>query len=242
MASPLANVKQSDIDRVRGIRSLSWFARNAWPHVEGSTPYSHNWHIDHMAAHLQAVTHGEIRNLIINVPPGSMKSLMVSVFWNAWSWIIDPSKAFLYTSFDSDLTLRDAGKVRTLIQSEWYQERWGNKFRIDPNEAEGEFNLYTGRETSKLFPYGKPTDGWRYSTSVNGKTTGRHPDIRVVDDPTKPKDATKANLEDTKAWWQNTMRSRQRNPRTVATVLIMQRLDEDDLAGYFLSRKQGAQQ
>jgi len=213
-------------EREQGRRSLVWFIRNAWPLVE-RTEYKHNWHIDLIAAHLEAVTRGELRKLIINIPPGSMKSLSVCVFWSVWQWIIHPSLAQLFTSFDISLTTRDADRVKTILTSEWFLERWGHKVRIDPSEPVRDFQCYDAR--------GQFTGGWRYSTSVGGKTTGRHPDVRVIDDPTKPKGVTKQALEDTKLWWQNTMRSRARDPSTVATVLIMQRLAEEDLAGYFLS-------
>jgi predicted phage terminase large subunit-like protein len=232
------------LESEKGRRSLSWFVRGAWSIVE-KTPYSHNWHIDTIAAHLEAVTRGDLRKLINNVPPGSGKSLLVSVFWNAWTWIVDPTKAFLYTSFDAGLCLRDAEKVRSILNHKWFQDRWGasapldpakhHKIRLDPNEPKGDFNVFHQLSDGSW----EQSGGWRYSTSVNGKTTGRHPDIKVIDDPTKPKEATKENLAAAKIWWQGTMRSRGRDPATVATVLIMQRLDEDDLAGYFLSEAGG---
>lgn len=212
-------------EREQGRRSLVWFIRHAWPLVE-KTEYRHNWHIELIAAHLEAVTRGELRKLVINVPPGSMKSLEVCVFWSAWQWIINPTTAQLFTSFDIGLTTRDAEKVRTIISSEWFQARWGHRAKVNLADPVREFECYDAE--------GQFTGGWRYSTSVDGKTTGRHPDVRVIDDPTKPKNVTKAALEETKLWWQNTMRSRARDPATVATVLIMQRLAEDDLAGYFL--------
>jgi predicted phage terminase large subunit-like protein len=232
------------LEAEKGRRSLAWFVREAWPLVE-KTPYSHNWHIDTICAHLEAVVRGEIRQLVINVPPGSGKSLLVSVFWNAWLWIVAPEKAMLYTSYDGSLTNRQAGYVRDILQSQWFQDRWGatspvagrRKIRLDPNEAQGDFNVYV-KEPGKDW---EASGGWRFSTSVNGKSTGRHPDIKVIDDPTKPKEATKENLAAAKIWWQNTMRSRARDPGTVATVLIMQRLDEDDLAGYFLTGPGAAQ-
>lgn len=210
----------------RGRRSLRWFVEHAWPLVE-ATPFQPSWHIDHVCAHLEAVTRGEIRKLVINVPPGSGKSLLVCVFWSAWMWIVNPSLGQLFSSFDIDLTSRDAQRVRNILTSEWFQERWGSKFHVDGDEPLKEYKTYG--------PDGKDLGGFRFATSVEGKATGKHPDIKVIDDPTKPKEATKENLQKTKEWWQNTMRSRARNQATVATVLIMQRLDEDDLAGYFLA-------
>ncbi len=225
------------IEREQGRRSLAWFIRHAWGHVE-ATPYSHNWHTDAVAAHLEAVTRGDCKKLVINVPPGSGKSLTVCVFWPVWAWIQDPSLAFLFSSFDIDLTTRDAERARTLIASDWFQERWGARFAIDANQPTRLYETFDpkrrGRDGAPV-----PLGGWRFASSVDGKATGRHPDVRVIDDPTKPKEVTRERLADTVAWWQNTMRSRQRDPATVRTVLIMQRLAEDDLAGYFLEHEAG---
>ena len=220
-----------DVERARGLRSLSWFIQHAFPIVEPETPYCHNWHIDVISGALQALRKGEIRKLIINVPPGSMKSLQVSVFFNVWTWINNPAESFLYTSFDGGLTFRDAGKVRTIMESEWFLKRWGHLVRVNPNEATGDFS--TWREVDGKL---KPAGGWRFSTSVDGKTTGRHPGIRVIDDPTKPRDVNVEALEKTNHWWQSTFRSRG-DQRTVRTCLIMQRLAENDLAGYFQARE-----
>lgn len=220
-----------DVERERCKRSMYYFVKRAWEHVEPAIVYQDNWHIEHVCEHLRQVRLGNIRNLILNQPPGSSKSLLVSVFFNAWLWSIDPSKAFIYTSFDSSLTHRDAEKVRTLMASKWYQRLFGGLVKLDPNEPGGEFNTF--------LPDGSIAGGWRFSSSVGGKTTGRHPDIRVIDDPTKPLEATPENLEKTWQWWQSTMRSRARDPGTVQTILIMQRLAESDLAGKFLESDEG---
>lgn len=220
------------IEREQGRRSLSWFIRHAWAHVE-SVDYCPNWHVDLIADHLQAVTRGELRKLVINVPPGSGKSLETCVFWPVWTWIQDPSFSFLFSSFDIELTTRDAERARYLVASEWFQKRWGYRFALDSKEQARAYGTFNPLRK------GEPLGGWRYATSVDGKTTGRHPDCRVIDDPSKPRDVTTESLKKTLAWWQNTMRSRQRNPATVRTVLIMQRLAEEDLAGYFLKSEEG---
>jgi hypothetical protein len=71
-------------------RSLAHYTRQCWAQVEPGTPYAHNWHIDVIAEHLQAVTEGEIRKLIINMPPRCMKSTAISVAWPTWVWIGRP--------------------------------------------------------------------------------------------------------------------------------------------------------
>src|ERR1044071_1426852 len=80
------------VQRELARKSFADFVRLAWPVVEPAYPYIHNWHIDAIAAHLEAVTRGEIQKLLINIPPGHAKSLLVSVLWPAWVWIQQDEK------------------------------------------------------------------------------------------------------------------------------------------------------
>ena len=105
------------------MRSLREFVCQAWPVVEPSTPFVAGWHLDAVVAHLEAITRGEIRNLLINVPPRHMKSLLVSVFWPAWEWTRWPERRWLYSSYGAQLSIRDSVKCRRLIESVWYQQR-----------------------------------------------------------------------------------------------------------------------
>src|ERR1035438_928600 len=87
---------RDEIDSELAARSLGEFVRQAWAVVEPSTPFVPGWHIDAVVEHLEAVTYGQIRNLLINVPPRHMKSLLVSVFWPAWEWTRWPERRWLY--------------------------------------------------------------------------------------------------------------------------------------------------
>lgn len=197
------------------------FVKLAWSHVEPAE-YVDNWHIDEKCKHCEAVTYGKIRRLVINEPPGSSKSLVVCVFWPVWTWIVQPKKKFFFASFDPTLSMRDADRALQLLKSKWFQDRWGNLL-AEENPAVSEYSSTAG--------------GFRFSTSVGGKGTGRHADIQVVDDPTKPLDVETstrkkgAALEKVRHWWRNTMPSRMVDFRTGARVVIMQRLAEGDLAG-----------
>src|SRR5690242_10891889 len=90
---------RKEIDQELSTRRLGEFVRHAWTIVEPSTPFVPGWHIDAIIAHLEAVSFGQIRNLLINVPPRHMKSLLVSVFWPAWEWIRWPERRWLYSSY-----------------------------------------------------------------------------------------------------------------------------------------------
>jgi len=106
---------RDEIDQELARRRLREFVRQAWPIVEPSTPFVPGWHIDAIIEHLEAVSRGQIRNLLINVPPRHMKSLLVSVFWPAWEWIRWPERRWLYSSYAASLSIRDSVNCRRLI-------------------------------------------------------------------------------------------------------------------------------
>src|SRR5882762_3782898 len=121
---------QEDVNKARQKQKyarLVDFVRAAWPIVEGNNEYRHNWHIDAICEHLEAVSNGKIKNLLINIPPGCMKSLITAVFWPAWEWTRNPAMRFLSAAYEGGLSTRDAVKTRTLIESDWYQKLWGDK-------------------------------------------------------------------------------------------------------------------
>lgn len=215
------------IDRVLVAREgLRTFVELAW-HVVEAVPFIGGRHIDEICKHLEAVSRGEIKRLIINVPPGCSKSLITSVFWPAFDWITHPSRKWMFATFDARLANRDALRCRQLVSSAWFQERWG-----------GDVGIYDGDDKQRTMGlYHTLQGGMRYSTTAKGGATGHHAHIQVVDDPTKVEDvrnggdAARAALERTSDWWRNTMASRKADPKDFARVIIMQRLHEDDLAG-----------
>jgi hypothetical protein len=103
-------------------RRLGVFIRQAWPILEPATPFVDGWHLDVMAEHLEAVSRGELRRLIINIPPRAMKSLTTAVFWPAWEWVGHPHLKWLSASYAADLSTRDSVKMRRLIESEGGKE------------------------------------------------------------------------------------------------------------------------
>src|SRR5215475_8959032 len=95
---------RDEIDRELAGRGLREFVRQAWSVVEPATPFVPGWHIDAIIEHLEAVSRGQIRNLLSNVPPRHMKSLLVSVFWPAWEWISWPARRLLFSSYGAQLS------------------------------------------------------------------------------------------------------------------------------------------
>lgn len=138
------------------------FVRQAWDTIE-SQPLIDNWHVQGTCEHLQAVTEGQIKKLLINIPPGCSKSLLTCTLWQAWEWIRNPWTRWFYASYDSKLSTRDSVKCRTLVKSQWYKERWGDAFHL------------TNDQNQKTY-FENNHGGYRLATSVGGHGTGQHPD------------------------------------------------------------------
>lgn len=145
-------------------KSLANYIRFAWADVEPNEPYIHNWHIDAISEHLEAVTSGQITKLIINMPPRFLKSTLMSVMWPTWEWTTKPWTKFLYSSYAGNLAVRDSIKCRLLIQSAWYQSLFGNRFKLITELQEKLQN---------------DKNGYRLAASVGGSATGEGGD-RVV--------------------------------------------------------------
>lgn len=207
-----------------GLIPLSDYIKAAWHVVEPATKYIHNWHIDAIAEHLEAVTRGQIRRLIINIPPRHQKSLSVSVFWPTWVWTWQPEKRWLFASYAGNLATRDSLACRRIIESQWYQSRWGHVFKLA-----GDQNQKMRFENNKT--------GYRLATGVGGVATGEGGDVVVVDDPHKVQEIESARVREAALeWWDKTMSTRLNNPNTGAQVIIMQRVHEQDLTGHVLEQ------
>lgn len=202
-------------------RSLTEFVRKAWCIVEPDRVYSHNWHLDVLAGLLQQVSEGKINRLFINVPPGTMKSLMVSVMWPAWEWATHPELRLLTASYSDHLTVRDNLKMRDIITSDWYKGLFGLTLVEDQNAK----TLYKNAK-----------GGLRVATSVGGKGTGEHPDRIIIDDPLTA-DQARSEVERgaVNDWFDQTISTRGVT-RNTAIIVIMQRLHEDDLSGHLIER------
>lgn len=236
----------AEIDIVRVKKGgLFKFFQLAWPHVLGNVPLSTNWHHEIMCRGFEGVLRNDpiSEKGVVNIPPGSTKSLLTSVFWPAYAW--GPGKRpdwrVLFGSFDIQLSLRDSAFCKDLVSSPWYQERWG--FKADPGllKHHGLVPVCRGKEDSTLSDsasvWWTSGGGLRFATSTGSKATGWHFHCAVVDDPTKPKTIEKGGeeartaLRGTSDWWRQTIGTRRVDPNYYARWVIMQRLHTEDLAG-----------
>jgi predicted phage terminase large subunit-like protein len=201
-------------------KSLYEFVRQGWAEVE-AVPFVDNWHIGAICEHLQAVTTGQIPKLLINVPPGLGKSLLTCVFWPAWEWTNNPRVRWLFASYDQRLSTRDSVKGRAFLAKAWYQSRCLKRFRL------------TGDQNQKAY-YETDHGGYRLATSVGGHGSGEHPDRIVCDDPHNVQQAeSPSERQAVLDWWNLTMSTRGVS-RSARRVIIMQRLNQNDLSGHVL--------
>lgn len=227
VAIPKSDARRLLIDAERELverGGLRAFIKLAWREVEPNT-LMWNWHIDAMAEHLEAVSRGGIRKLLINVPPGCCKTKTVGTMWPAWDWaVVKPDDRFIFATYAQDLSDTSAKEHRDLVASQWFRERWGDLVSI------------TDEGMTKVRLFENDRRGWRFSTSVGGQVTGRHGDKLVFDDLVKAQDADGRAAIDALAirkandFWFKTMATRQRSPATTAKIGIMQRLHYDDTA------------
>lgn len=218
----LTQADRLSVDREVARRSLAAFAKMAWRVLEPSTPLRWGWALDAICAHLEAVTEGAIPRLLMNVPPGMMKSLLTGVIWPAWEWGPrgKPGMRFLGTAHKQDLAIRDAMKCRRLIASAWYQERWPIALVSDQNAKSKFENAATGFREAMAF------------TSM----TGSRGDRIILDDPLSADDANSdAALRAAELTFTEALPTRVNNDQS-AIVVIMQRLSERDTSGVILDR------
>jgi predicted phage terminase large subunit-like protein len=201
--------------------NLAAFIQRSFSELDPGTTCLWNWHLDLIADRLTRVASGEIRRLIIAVPPRSLKSICASVAFPAWLLGHMPHKRVICASYGQELANKLGRDSLTIMQSAWYK---------------------------RLFPHSSPTrtaaadietasHGCRMATSIGGVLTGRGGDVLIIDDPTKPdevlSDTLRASAND---WYDNTLSSRLNDKRTGAIILIMQRQHLDDMIGHVSSK------
>lgn len=212
-----------------GVRQggLIAFVRYFWRVLEPETDFVDGWVLWAICEHLEAVTRGDITRLLINVPPGCMKSMLVNVLWPAWEWgpMNKASNRYVTFSYSASLTERDNGKFRDLVTCEPYQRLYGG----------GERGVRLRNKTT-LKVHNTRT-GWKLASSVGGVGTGERGDRIILDDPHNVKDAESETVRsETTRWFRESLSSRFNNDKT-AFVVIMQRVHEDDVSGVILSNQ-----
>ena len=200
---------------------LRFFVQKVFNWLHTGVDYNHNWHIESITLALSRVDSGEVQRLLITQPPRSLKSIITSVAWPAWRLGHDPAHKFLCVSYSQDLATELSEKFRRVVDAPWYKEAFPKAKFIKLTQTDAQTNM----------------GGRRFSTSIGGTLTGRGADTIIIDDPLKADEAysevaRKAVLD----WYAGTLQSRLNNQAKGAIVVVMQRLHEEDLAGYILNQ------
>jgi hypothetical protein len=196
------------------------FIERSFCELNPTTPFLPNWHIEMIAAELEACRRGETRRLIINVPPRSLKSHCASIAFPAWLLGQAPSAQIIVASYAQELANKLSSDCRALFASSFYQDLFPTRLSL---------------QRQALPEFATTQKGFRMATSVGGVLTGRGADFIIIDDPIKPDEAfSETQRRSANNWYNHTLYSRLNDKRDGCIVIIMQRLHEDDLVGHVL--------
>lgn len=201
-------------------QKLNVYAARSIREIEPSIDYKHNWHIDCVSEHLQAVWDKEIKRIIINIPPRTLKTHLSSISFPTWGFIHDPSVKFMLTSFKFELAKKMTRKSRMIMNSSWYQNL-APHVRLSPDQNEKHYFETTGK-------------GHYYSAAMSS-VTGEGADIIICDDPLNPDEAaSQVQRQNCIETMRGTLFSRFNDEENGRFILIMQRLNADDPTGELL--------
>jgi predicted phage terminase large subunit-like protein len=214
-----------EMDRIeRSKESFLYFVTQMWPvFISGA-------HHKIMADAFERVANGQLKRLIINMPPRHTKSEFASFLLPAWFLGKFPHKKIIQTAHTAELATGFGRKVRNLVSSEPYQKVFQTKLSSD-SKAAGRWNTHMG--------------GDYFAIGVGGAVTGKGADLLIIDDPHSEQEAKQANpavFDGVYEWF--TSGPRQRLQPGGAIIIVMTRWSKRDLTGQILknSAKDGVDQ
>lgn len=222
------------VDRVLLAAKFRDFIPAAWTQYLPAVPYVPGWHIDAMAEHLQAVSDGQIRRLIMSIAPRHTKSSIAGVLFPAWHWTRRASTRFLTGAYSEDVSLRDAVHSRTLMDTPWYRRRWG--CLCGGAHAPGCVGWGFASDQNVKSRYANDRGGERLTASVKAGTTGEGGDILYMDDPidiiAAQSDASRQHAWHyvSRVWF-----GRMNDAKKSAMIFAAQRTNQDDVTGRLLA-------
>lgn len=232
------------VQRELNNRSLYEFLMWAWPELSGQ-PFVGNWHIAYLCRELEQVAERvgnrlpKEHDLLINVPPGSTKTVLCTIVFPVWCWTKWFWMRFITASYSSVLALESAEYSRDLIRSQRFQELYPELMIKVDKDTKSNYKIVK-RVPSDIsdFHYKEITGGYRFSTSVGGTLTGYHGDIIIWDDPLNPQQAaSEKELEIANRWMDQTLPTRKTDKSVSCTIGIMQRLHQNDPSGHLLEKE-----
>lgn len=231
-------IERVELEARLGPRRFASFFRMAWQHIDTSS-LKWNWHIDLVCDEMEKVARRETLEMVICIPPRSLKSQIVSVAFPAWVWTWFPGAKFITASNDMTLATRDAVRTRRLVKSDWYQARWGPGSSFLEPLSDGRPHPGVSIETdqdNKTY-YETTSGGHRFVCSPGTNVTGHGGDFVVVDDP-HPVQKSESEVErrGVLTWWRETVSSRLNDQNYGAKLVVQQRTHHEDLAGDCIKR------
>jgi predicted phage terminase large subunit-like protein len=206
--------------------NLYHFVVASWQYIARGE-FRENWYVDAICEHLMALRTGQIKKLAIGIAPRHAKSTICSVAFPVWSWVQDATHTFITASYGESLVVRDAVASRRLINTTWFQRRFGRLFKLRS-------------DTNQKSRYENDKGGFRLATSVEGKGTGEGCRTLIIDDPHKALEAhSRVSKDKVSSWYFDTMSSRWESADTFTQLIVHQRLAEDDLIGRVLTEDSG---
>lgn len=203
-------------------RSFHAFVSEAWGVVDPE-PFVDGQHIKAICDALEQCARRDIQSLVINVPPGHGKSMITAVMFPAWLWgpYNHPHERLLIGSHSIRLAERDSVTCRALIESPWYQNRWGDRFKLaDDQNAKGRYKNSKGGERVVCSPGSKPT--------------GESAEIILVDDAHDINQISEDSLQTVRDWYDLALSTRIRNPKVGVRIVVGQRVAQKDLSGHLI--------
>jgi len=198
------------------------FIQRCFHELNPEAKFSMNWHIELIAAKLEACRQGKIKRLIINIPPRHLKSLCASIALPAWWLGHNAAAQVVDVTYGQELSDKLARDCRTIMMSCFYQDLFPTRLSAQKQSVQ---EFVTTRQ------------GFRLATSVGGVLTGRGGDVIIIDDPLKPDEALSLSQRRAcNAWYDHTLVSRLNDKENGCIIVIMQRLHQDDLVGHLLEQ------
>jgi predicted phage terminase large subunit-like protein len=191
--------------------------------IDPAAQFEPNWHIDLIAEYLEAARKSQIKRLIINVPPRSLKSVCVSVAWPAWLLGHDPRARIIAASYAASLSVKHSLDCRLVIADEWYKN-------VFPT-------VKLARGQNEKHKFATTRRGFRMASSVGASVVGEGGNFLIIDDPISPAQAMNMRFrENVNSWFDHTFSTRLNDKKSGVIVLVMQRLHSEDLSGYLLAK------
>lgn len=229
-------------------RSLAYFVRAYWPILMPGITLHWNWHLEQICNHVQGLLEEWIKkqadpsyvlkaqNLVINCPPRSLKSTIVSICAPAWMWLRFPSWKSIFVSANPKVAVRDARGCRACLETEWYQSIKatiaGQLPEGSPERAVLEWELVGTGDLE----YSNTAGGVRMAMSFKAMVVGLGGDAIFVDDPNDARRALsekdRAGINDT---WDLSLCNRVNDYNASVRIMIMQRVHEMDLTGHWMT-------